>query len=108
MVAILVFKKGYITSFREKVMSELISERKPIARKDHDCMACEFIFSEGVNGFGYSFQELRIIAKAKKNMCKIKKGDKYINQTMRYEGELYTFKAIPEMHLICLNHDLYC
>lgn len=70
-------------------------------------MACEFIFSEGVSGFGYSFLELRAIANAKKNMCKIKKGDKYINKVVEHEGEIYTFRAIPSIHQICLDYDLY-
>jgi len=88
-------------------MIRVLSESEPVARKEHDCMASEFILADGVNGFGYSFADLRIIAKAKKNKFKIIKGQKYIRQNNKFDGELYTFKAIPEMHQICLNYDLY-
>ena len=85
----------------------ILSESTPIARKEHDCMASEFIFNSGINGFGYSFAELRVIAKAKKNKFKIVKGQKYTKQNNKYNGELYTFKAIPEMHQICIDHNHY-
>lgn len=85
----------------------VLSESEPVARKEHDCVASEFILACGVNGFGYSFSELRAIAKAKKNNFKIVKGQKYIKQNNKADGELYTFKAIPEMHQICLDHDHY-
>ncbi len=88
-------------------MIRVLSESTPTARKPHDCMASEFILAHGVNGNGYSFSELRVVAKAKKNKFKIVKGQKYIRQNNTFEGELYTFKAIPEMHQICIDHDLY-
>lgn len=88
-------------------MIRVLSESEPVARKPHDCMASGFILAHGVNGNGYSFAELRAIAKAKKNKYKVIKGQKYIRQNNTFDGELYTFKAIPEMHEICLNHELY-
>ena len=88
-------------------MIRVLSEQTPTARKEHECMASEFIYNLGINGCGYSFAELRIIAKAKRNKYKIIKGQKYIRQNNKYNGELYAFKAIPEMHEICLKHDLY-
>ncbi len=88
-------------------MCVTLSESKPTARKEHNCDACHFILASGINGFGYSFSELRAIAKAKRKGYKILKGDKYIRQNNLFDGELYTFKAIPEMHDICINHGLY-
>jgi hypothetical protein len=88
-------------------MIEVLSESNPVARKNHDCMACDFILSTGISGFGYSFSELRAIVKAKRYGYKITKGQKYIRQNNIFDGEIYTFKAIPEIHDICLNHDLY-
>jgi hypothetical protein len=88
-------------------MIRVLSESEPKARKLHDCMASDFILASGISGNGYSFAELRVIAKAKKNKYKVIKGQKYIRQNNTFEGELYTFKAIPEMHQICLDHDLY-
>tara|TARA_R110001632_G_scaffold136095_1_gene251644 strand:- start:67 stop:342 length:276 start_codon:yes stop_codon:yes gene_type:complete len=86
---------------------QVLSESTPKARKDHDCMASDFILASGSDGFGYSFAELRVIAKAKKHNYKIVKGQKYIKQNNKADGELYTFKAIPEMHQICLDHGHY-
>ena len=88
-------------------MITTISSSNPIANKSHDCMASEFIRNYGINGFGYSFSELRAIAQAKRNNYKIVKGQAYIKQVNKFDGEVYTFKAIPEMHQICLAHNLY-
>ena len=88
-------------------MITVLSESNPTARKEHSCMACDFILGYGVNGYVYTFAELRVIAKAKKNHFKIIKGQQYLKQINKYEGELYTFKAIPEMHQICIDHDHY-
>ena len=93
-------------------MVELIAELRPKARKDHDCHACEFLngyYDFGLKdlvGIGLSFSEWRQIIKAKNNKWKIKKGDIYLRQTVRYD-EISTFKAIPEIHEICIKHDLY-
>ena len=45
-------------------MITVLSESKHVARKSHICMASEFILNSGINGFGYSFAELRVIVKA--------------------------------------------
>ena len=88
-------------------MIRVLSESEPTAKKEHECMASEFILNSGVNGFGYSFAELRVIAKAKQQKYKIVKGQKYLKQNNVIDGDFYTFKAIPEMHQICLDHDHY-
>ena len=88
-------------------MITVISESKPVARKEHDCYACEWLLANGVNGMGYSFFELRQIAKAKRNKWKIVKGQKYVKQNNVFDGMVYTYKAIPEIHEICLKHNLY-
>lgn len=85
----------------------VLSESTPTARKEHDCMACDFVFSHGIDGYGHSFAEKRALVKARKNAFKIKKGKKYIKQNNVLDGEFYTFKAIPEMHDICLKYGLY-
>jgi hypothetical protein len=88
-------------------MVTVISESRPTARKEHDCGACEWLLAYGVNGMGYSFSELREVVKAKRNNWKIMKGQKYVRQTNTFEGQLYTFKVIPEIHNICLKYNLY-
>lgn len=86
---------------------KVLSESLPTAKKEHECMACDFILAHGVDGFGYSLAEKRQLVIARRNKYRIKKGEKYIKQNNAFEGELYTFNAIPEMHDICLKHDLY-
>lgn len=85
----------------------VLKESTPTARVDHDCMASDFILNQGIDGFGYTFSEFRAIAKAKKSNFKILKGDKYMKQTNKQHGDIYTFKAIPAMHDICVKYDLY-
>lgn len=87
-------------------MSEVIFESNPRARKDHDCDACVFINESWGNAF-FSFSELRDIVKARMVGYKIKKGQRYTKQFNKFEGKVYGFKAIPEMHDICIKHDLY-
>lgn len=89
-------------------MPELLSQTEPIARKDHNCMAWKWMngmcdFDRGV----FTFSELRAIAKAKANKGKIRKGEKYIRQSLKDSGTIYTFKAIPELHKICLKYEVY-
>ena len=87
-------------------MCEVIFESNPKARKDHNCDACVFI-NESWGYVDFSFSELRLIVKARRSNYKIKKGQYYTKQVNKFDGEIYTFKAIPEMHKICINHDLY-
>jgi len=51
--------------------------------------------------------EKRAIIKARRNNWKIQPGQRYIRQAVVWEGRLGTFKAIPEMHDICVKYDLY-
>lgn len=88
-------------------MVTVVSESRPTARKEHDCGACEYLLAGGVNGMGYSFSELREVAKAKRNNWEIVKGQTYVKQTNTFDGQIYTFKAIPGIHEICVNHNLY-
>ncbi len=89
-------------------MITVLSESEPVARKEHKCMACEWVLTAGLDIADFSMREKRLLVKAKKNKYKIDKGQKYIRQGNIQYGELYTFKAIPEIHQICLDHDIYC
>ena len=89
-------------------MITVLSESNPKARKHHTCDACIWLLNgDGWNGMGFSISELRSISRAKRNKWKIVPGQKYLRQNNIYDGELYTFKAIPEIDAICKNHDLY-
>jgi len=81
----------------------------PIARKIYNCDACDWI----VNGDLYetfhccTWEEKKDIIRARRNKWRIHPGQKYLRQAMKWEGEMTTFKAIPEMHDICVKYDLY-
>jgi len=85
---------------------QVLSESNPIARKDHVCNACEFI-NEHWGSHNFTIGELRVIVLARRNGYKIKIGDSYIKQNNICHGDIYTFKAIPEIHEICLKYNLY-
>lgn len=83
----------------------MISETHPKARKEHFCMACDFI-REACNQEIFTFSEYRDIIKMKKKNWKILKGEKYLCQVNK-DDEIYRFKASYEMHKLCLKYDLY-
>lgn len=85
----------------------LLSETTPVARKNYSCDASVWVCNYGWNGMGLSFSELRSIARARHNKWRIIKGDKYVRQGNIQDGEFRTFKAIPEIHEICLKHNYY-
>ena len=87
-------------------MMDNIAQTKPVARKHHDCMASEWVMNSYAD-CKFTFSELRTIAKAKKNKFKIKPGQKYIRQFNRDGGDVWTYRAIPEMHQICIDHGIY-
>jgi hypothetical protein len=87
---------------------EILSESTPVARKEHECMACEWL-----NNSGYATKEdltedeWSAYELASLNKWKIKKGERYIRQNNKYDDRIYSFTAIPEIHSICLKYDLY-
>ena len=87
-------------------MVETLSSKTRIARKDHKCMASEWI-REGDYRSGFTFSEYRAIAKAKANNWKIKKGDSYSWAQCKYDGILYEWKAIPEIEAICHKYNYF-
>ena len=84
----------------------ILSESSHIADKDHHCSACDWL-CQVLHDFKFTFAERRDIVKARKDGWMIKKGKKYIVQNNVACGEFYVFKAIPEIHDICLDYDLY-
>ncbi len=77
------------------------------ARKEYYCMAWPWL-ENGVESLeGFSFAEKRAIVLAKRARGKIKKGDTYLYQSLSVEGTVQTFRAIPAIHQICINHELY-
>lgn len=84
-----------------------IHESRPKARKDYYCNACEFLFEDDISGL--TFSEYRTVVRAKWNGKKILKGQTYIRQFNGDEtiGDTWTYRAIPEIHKICVKYKLY-
>jgi hypothetical protein len=85
----------------------VLSSSCPVARKDYSCDSWEWLSNAWPLGDFLSFTEMRKVVKAKRNSYKIKKGDRYFKQTGLYDGEFYTFRAIPDLNEICMKHDIY-
>lgn len=92
-------------------MAHHIRTTYPKARKDYPCESCEWL----INDHNYldeigplTFTEKKALARARRNNWQIKKGDKYMRITQTgCEGQIYDSKVIPEIHKICVKHDVY-
>lgn len=83
-----------------------LSDTKPVARKTYRCMASEWI-ENVLNDEEWTYAELRQLVKARRQNWQILPGQQYVKQVAVDNGEFYTFRAIPEMHALCLKYDLY-
>ena len=87
---------------------ECILDMRPKARKEHNCDACDLILNDLASLVDeLTFSEKREIVKARRNNWKIQKGEIYVRQSNKMDGEFYTFKAILPIHEICLDHEVY-
>lgn len=81
----------------------ILSDKLVKARKDHDCDATIYLRECGDYDI-FTPKEMEIINNTN---GKIKKGETYRKVVGKFEGKLYTSKAIPEIDDICLKYDLY-
>lgn len=90
-------------------MSDWFSEKIVTARKDYTCDACEWLSNsdDDYRNAGFTFAEYRAIAKAEKQKCMIKKGEKYVFQRGVYDGAFYTSRSIPAIGEICSKYGYY-
>ena len=95
-------------------MAYLIQEKRQKARKDYNCDASLFISGgyeqnlRDLTGVGLNFSEWRCLINARNKEYKIKKGEQYLNQTIKDDsGDLRTFRCIEGVHKICVKFDLY-
>lgn len=89
-------------------MISVLTSGKKVARKKYDCSASEWLSNIGdLRDYTFTFYEWRQIIKARDNDWKISPGDLYLYQRNKYEGNFYTFRAIPEIHDICIKYDYY-
>lgn len=88
----------------------VIAGSRHVARKAHTCNACEWIENVVVDDLYYykfTYAELREIVKARRNRWRIMPGQEYVRQVQIYDNGIYTWRAIPAIHAICLKHDIY-
>ena len=79
-----------------------LSDKLVKAIKDYNCDATIYLHELGDYDI-FTPEEMEIIS----TDCKIKKGNIYREVVGKFEGELFTFRAIPEIHDICLKYELY-
>lgn len=98
-------------------MVQLIAAQARKARKDRPDNSADFIIEAmGMIRNGYldrgkivrlTFKELRAIAQLKANNWRIKKGQVYIKQFNKMEGQCYTFYTLPDILRICIKYKIY-
>ena len=88
-------------------MSDLIHEENRRARKTYDCMAYEWLENCLFDCDGLTFTERRALVTANRERGKILPGMEYVRQALRDGGDIYTFRARPELHAICVKLDMY-
>lgn len=90
---------------------QVIRDRKiKSARKERHCDAMNWLWDSGMlQGIrtGFTFSELRLIAMAKADNSKIKRGQPYLQQISIQGGDFCVFNAREEIHEICLKYDVY-
>lgn len=86
-------------------MIEIIHESIQKARKNYSCNACDFLFEDDLPKL--TFSEYRSVVKAKQNKQRILKGQEYIRQFNGNGGDTWVYRAIPEIHKICLKYGYY-
>lgn len=87
-------------------MITVIHESTPVARKTYHCDACDFI-TEALGAVPFTISDLRKIVKARRQGWQIQPGQRYVRQFNRDGSDTWTFRAIPEMHELCLERGLY-
>jgi hypothetical protein len=90
-------------------MCTLIAEQMvKSSRKDYQCQAAYWLHECGLNNLPkMNFSEYREIIKAKRQSWKVLKGQSYTKQFIVDGGQSWTFRAIPELHKICLKYEIY-
>jgi len=88
-------------------MYEHIKTERVKASRDYECEACIWIDSDCIENWGLNFSEYRSYIKARNTGFKIKKGQTYNRTKHKWDGEFYTFRAIPEIDAICQRLDVY-
>ena len=86
-------------------MAQIIRETRPKARKQYQCDACS-IFNERGELKDLTIDEKDDYLKAQSNGFMILPGETYIKQFIK-DDEVFTFRAIPAIFDICVEHGLF-
>lgn len=89
-------------------MIELIRNTNQKARKNYSCDCCDHL-NQDLNYYldEMTFTEKKAVVRARKNNWRIMKGHTYTKQVGKFDGVLYTHRAIPEIADICDRLDVY-
>lgn len=90
-------------------MVENIKTTFHISKKDYKCDACLEAFDcciEYAKNTKMTFTEMRAVITAKNNGWKIKKGQRYIKQFNKMDGDVFVYSAIPEIMQISTKYNL--
>ena len=86
---------------------EVCTTTTPIAQKEYDCIACEWLaLAEWGQGY-MEFGDLRKVVKARRENCKILPGTRYIKTCGLWDGDWVTFRARIDMDGLCMKYELY-
>lgn len=88
---------------------EVIRETTPKAGKEYDCEACLWIINSSSisDDYPFTFGEKRLLVRARRERWRIQSGQVYLRQVNKFDGDLLTFRARPEIHALCLKYHVY-
>jgi len=85
----------------------VLRDSNPKASKSYNCDASDWILNDGRGWSEYTWSERKALVLARKNKWRIQKGDKYLYQVNVCYGDFNIFRAIPDLHDICVKYDMY-
>ena len=88
-------------------MWEVCESSVRVARKEYDCDAWPWIDNSGLVDEDYTEEQFLVLAEAKKQGCKILKGDKYLHVKGKFEGDWCTYRARLDLNDLCNELDLF-
>ena len=97
-------------------MNEILKKGYVKARKDHPGDGSDYFeFAKKkaeydikeFKDLGMSDEEIQTIMEAEDRKFKIHKGEMYYCQVGVWDGDLYTFRTIKDIHEILVKYDLY-
>ena len=84
-------------------MPNLIAETRPRARKQYDCMACEWLFNDLCDYWHeMTYSEKKAVVRATQDKEKILPSQVYVRQVLE-DGDIYTYRARPDIHAIAVR-----